>query len=119
MDFEVQHPESRISLAERGCERLLTPIPALRQARRRLSKNSPARNRRVASSSADSGLDRLTERISLMFLYGNRANLNEFVPVMAVCPMPPMAVPIPRVVIMPVSIIPIMIPTVFISSHGK
>jgi hypothetical protein len=38
----------------------------------------------------------------LMFLYGDRANFNEFVPVVTVGPMPSMAVPIPRVVIMPI-----------------
>ena len=35
------------------------------------------------------GLDRLTERIRLMFLYGDRANFNEFVPGVAVGPMSP------------------------------
>jgi hypothetical protein len=54
-----------------------------------------------------------------MFLHGDRANFNEFVPVVAVGPVPAMAVPIPRVVIMPICIVPVMIPTVFISSYGK
>jgi len=55
----------------------------------------------------------------LMFLHGDRANFNEFVPVVAVGPVPAMAVPIPRVVIMPICIVPVMIPTIFISSYGK
>lgn len=65
------------------------------------------------------GLDGSTERISLVFLYGDRANLNKFVPVVVVSPMSSMAMPIPRVVIMPVSIIPVMVATVFVSSYGK
>jgi hypothetical protein len=55
-----------------------------------------------------------------MFFYGDRANSNKFVPVMAVGPMPSTAVPIPIVVIMPVSIVPVTVPTVFIiSPYGK
>jgi hypothetical protein len=54
-----------------------------------------------------------------MFLDGDRANSKKFVPVMAIGPMSSMAVPIARVVIMPVSIVPVMVSTVFISSYGK
>jgi hypothetical protein len=59
--------------------------------------------------------------MSLMLLYGDRTKVNEFVMVVTVGPMPSMAVPIPRVVIVPVPvlIIPVMIPTVFIGFYGK
>jgi hypothetical protein len=55
----------------------------------------------------------------LIFLYGDRTHFNEFVPVVAVGTMPSMAVPIPRVVIMPICIVPVMLSTVLISSYGK
>jgi hypothetical protein len=54
-----------------------------------------------------------------MFFDGYRPYLNKFVPVVVIRPMSSMTVPIAGVVIMPVSVIPVVIATVFISFQRK
>lgn len=54
-----------------------------------------------------------------MFFDRYRPNLNKFVPMVAVCPMSTMAMPVSVIVIMPVFVIPVVIPTIFVGSHRK
>jgi hypothetical protein len=49
-----------------------------------------------------------------VFFDGYRADLNEFMVVVMVPPIPPFTVPVTVVVLMPVRVVPIMIPTIFI-----